>query len=62
MDRWCTQTTHNKGLNNMDRWCTQTTHNKSLYSSSLHFTSVSKLPTSTSNEYKNAMFTHLMLQ
>jgi hypothetical protein len=43
------------------RWYTQTTHNKSLYSSSLHFASVSKLATSTINEYKNAKITHLML-
>ena len=43
----------------MDRWYTQTTHNKSLYSSSLHFASVSKLATSTINEYKNAMITRL---
>jgi len=45
----------------MDRWYTQTTHNKSLYSSSLHFASVSKLATSTINEYNDAMITHLML-
>jgi hypothetical protein len=44
----------------MDRWYTQTTHNKSLYSSSLHFASVSKLVTSTINEYKNHSFNVLL--